>query len=903
MIADSSKKTLIIVESPTKARTISKFLPSTCKVIASRGHVADLAPEPKTGKYGVDVDHDYKLEYVIDDKKKDLIKEMKTLLKGVDQLVLATDEDREGESISWHLLNVLKPSCPVYRMVFHEITKSAILNAFSSCREIDMNLVHAQEARRAVDRLQGYGISPILSRKLAGKYSAGRVQSPGLKLVVEREKERRAFKESGYSSVETTMKASGVTFEARLKAIGDKNVAVSQSFDSETGALKADVIVLSDEKAAEIASYLKGREAMVFSVTNQEKIQKPAIPFITSTLQQDAARKMKKSVKEVMALAQQLYEKGFITYMRTDSPTLSSECINAAREQVEELFGSDYLSPKPRNYKASSEIAQEAHEAIRPAGDHFRKPSETGLTGDALKLYTIIWKRTLATQMKEAEKSTTTALFTVDDYTLTASGTTIRFPGFLKLYEVSTDEEEKENEEGVLPLLVSGEQAEIADAASTAHTTKPPARYTEASLVQKLEKEGIGRPSTYAAIISTLIDRKYVIRQGGQLVPTFTGFFVDSFLELTFPDYIDTAFTSRMEEGLDKIAGGSESKTEYLDSFWKGSEGFPGLDKDIQKISSTVRKADVSTLQIPGLEYSFDEDGTKVSYSIKISKFGPYLSSDFFDKAAGKDRMASIDQAKYFPGTFTDADAKKILFPEAQNVEIAEGVSVAEGRFGKYLKTADGRNLAIPRPYRGSITPELASLIISLPKTIGQDKDGNDIQMMAGPYGFFAKYGDKNISISDPFNIDADAIAEEANGEKKDKNILSDFGVFEDKPLQIVKGRYGAYIKWGDKNIAIPKAEQGNASQLSEDRVKEIIASDPSKLNVVKDFGEYEGQPLALMNGRYGVYLKWGDKNCPIPSQEKGTASEMTAERARELALQAPEKKSTRRRSFSKKDK
>ena len=901
MIADSSKKTLIIVESPTKARTISKFLPPSCSVIASRGHVADLAPDPKTGKYGVDVDHDYKLEYVVDDKKKDLIKEMKTMLKASEQLVLATDEDREGESISWHLLNVLKPSCPVYRMVFHEITKSAILNAFSSCREIDMNLVHAQEARRAVDRLQGYGISPILSRKLAGKYSAGRVQSPGLKLVVEREKERRAFKESGYCSVETEMNASGVSFEAKLKAIDDKQVAVSQSFDSETGALKSDVIVLSEERASQIAESLRGKKAMVFSVTNQEKIQKPAIPFITSTLQQDAARKMKKSVKEVMALAQQLYEKGFITYMRTDSPTLSQECINAARAQVEELFGTDYLSPKPRNYKSSSEIAQEAHEAIRPAGDHFRKPSETGLAGDSLKLYTIIWKRTLATQMKEAEKSTTTALFTVDNYTLTASGTTIRFPGFLKLYDVSTDDEEKENEEGVLPLLVSGENADIKEAKAISHTTKPPARFTEASLVQKLEKEGIGRPSTYAAIISTLIDRKYVIRQNGQLVPTFTGFFVDSFLELTFPDYIDTAFTSKMEEGLDKIAGGKESKTEYLDSFWKGEDGFPGLDKDIQKISVTVKKADVSTLQIPGLEYKFNHEGSVISYSIKISKFGPYLSSDFFDKSAGKDKMASIDQAKYFPGTFTDEDARIILFPESGNVEISSGISIADGRFGKYLKTEDGRNLAVPRPYRNSITPELASLIASLPKTIGQDADGNEIQMMAGPYGFFAKCKDKNISVSDPFNPDVASILSEANGEKKDKNIIADFGVFDEKPLQVIEGRYGAYLKWGDKNVPIPKAEQADASEMTAERAREIVSSDPSKLNVEKEFGDYEGQALNLVNGRYGFYLKWGEKNCPIPSAERGDAKNMTVERARELASAAPEKKAKPRRSFSKK--
>lgn len=901
MIADPNKKTLIIVESPTKARTISRFLPPSCRVIASMGHIADLAPDPKTGKYGVDVDHGYELEYVIDDKKKDLIKEMKTLLKDSEQLVLATDEDREGESISWHLMNVLKPKCPVYRMVFHEITKTAILNAFSSCRELDMNLVHAQEARRAVDRLQGYGISPILSRKLAGRYSAGRVQSPGLKLVVEREKERRAFKESGYCSVEAEMTAGGVSFGARLKSIGSETVAVSQSFDPETGDLKKGAVVLTEERAAAIAAEVKGREAMVFSVTNQEKIQKPAIPFTTSTLQQDAARKMRKSVKEVMSLAQQLYEKGFITYMRTDSPTLSTECINAARVQVEEIFGQDFLSSKPRNYKASSEMAQEAHEAIRPAGDHFRKPSETGLSGDALQLYTIIWKRTLATQMKEAEKSTTTAILTIDDYTFTASGTTIRFPGFLKLYEVSTDEETKESEEGVLPLLVSGENALISDAASKSHMTKPPARYTEASLVQKLENEGIGRPSTYASIISTLIDRKYVVRQSGQLVPTFTGFFVDSFLELTFPDYIDTAFTSKMEEGLDKIAGGNESKTEYLDSFWKGKGVFPGLDSDLQKISSTVRKADVSTLQIPGLEYSFTVNGTTVGYSIRISKFGPYLASDFFDNEAGKDRMASIDQSRYFPGTFTDHDAMVILFPDTADVAIADGVVISDGRFGKYLKTADGRNVMIPRPFRNSITAELAALIVSLPKTIGKDDAGNDVQLLAGPYGFYAKYKDKNVPVEDPFHPDMSEIVSHADSIRNGKTALADFGEHDGKPLQILKGRYGAYIKWGDKNISIPKAEQASVASMSREHAIELLEAEPEQLNSVKDFGDYKGRDLLLMNGRYGLYLKWGDKNCAIPKDEREAARDMSVERAREIAEAAPEKKAAgRKRTYAK---
>ena len=560
MIADPNKRTLIIVESPTKAKTIRRYLPDTCQVVASKGHVVDLAPDPKTGVFGVSVDKGYELEYVIEDGKKKLLEELRKDLKDKEQLVLASDEDREGESISWHLLNQLKPKCPVYRMVFHEITRQAITNAFSNCRDIDMNLVHAQEARRAVDRLQGYGISPLLSRKLGGKYSAGRVQSPGLKLIVEREKTRRSFVSSSYSTIDLSLEKDGSVFSASLEAIDGRKISSSKSFDGSSGELKDSSYLLSEKEAEEISAVLKGGTASVESVVNQDKLQYPAVPFTTSTLQQDASRKLHRSVKDIMSIAQTLYENGFITYMRTDSPTLSGECIKASREQVSALYGNDYLSSKPRNYKAKSSEAQEAHEAIRPAGDHFRLPSETGLSGDQLKLYTLIWRRTIATQMKEAEKSTTTVKLAAGRYTLSATGTSIRFPGFLKVYQASSDDEETEEEEGILPSLEAGCSVGIVNAEPKAHSTEPPARFNEASLVQRLENEGIGRPSTYASIISTLIDRKYVVRQGQALVPTFTGFFVDSFLENAFPVYIGYNFTSEMEAGLDRIAEGKESK-------------------------------------------------------------------------------------------------------------------------------------------------------------------------------------------------------------------------------------------------------------------------------------------------------------------------------------------------------
>jgi DNA topoisomerase I len=574
LVADPAKKTLIIVESPTKAKTISRYLPPTCRVMASLGHIVDLNPSPdpkKGGVYGIDVDHGFKLDYTVVEGKEKLISELKAALKGVDQLVLASDEDREGESIAWHLYNTLKPTCPVYRMVFHEITKKAITEAFSSCRDIDMNLVYAQEARRVVDRLQGYGISPILSRKLGGKYSAGRVQSPALKLIVEKENQRRRFRFSDYASL-SALSDTTPAFTSTLVSIGDTPVASSKSFNGETGEVKKGVKVLTLEEAEELAHTLKGKSVQVSDVQQTKKTEKPSMPFTTSTLQQDATRKLGKSAKEIMALAQRLYENGFITYMRTDSPTLSQECIHAAADYIRETYGDSML--QIRQYKAKTLGAQEAHEAIRPAGDRFRTPGETGLRGDELRLYTLIWKRTIASQMKDCVKAVTSVHLRSGDCAFTASGSVIIYEGFRKVYMVSSDTVEEKEE--TLPPLREGDTFTFAFLEAKSHTTQPPQRYSEASLVQKLESEEIGRPSTYATIISTLIDRGYVVRQQNVLVPTFTGFFVEAFLEKSFPGYIAYDFTKDMEAGLDRIARGEEEKEEYLSDFWFGKEGQHG---------------------------------------------------------------------------------------------------------------------------------------------------------------------------------------------------------------------------------------------------------------------------------------------------------------------------------------
>ena len=833
MIADPAKSTLIIVESPTKANTISKYLPSSCTVIASKGHVVELAPNPTTGVYGVDVDNGYALEYVIEDEKKKVLAEMKKALKGKEQLILATDEDREGESISWQLLNQLKPECPVYRMVFHEITRQAITKAFSSCREIDMNLVAAQEARRTVDRLQGYGISPMLSRKLGGRYSAGRVQSPGLKLIVEREKIRRAFVSSGYCSVEATLSSGNSVFPAVLTAIDDKQVASSKSYDKETGRIKDGVIQLDRENGERIASEIMEGGVSILSISYRDILSQPAKPFTTSTLQQDASRKLRKGVREIMALAQSLYENGFITYMRTDSPTLSQECINASREQVEAMFGKEYLSARVRNYKASQASAQEAHEAIRPAGDKFRRPEDTGLSGDLLKLYTLIWRRTLATQMREAEKSSTTVIFQSGRYTLQSSGTTLKFPGFLALYSASGDDDEKE--EGILPKLdavsstVKAEGVEVKD-----HKTEAPARYNEASLVQKLESEGIGRPSTYATIISTLIDRKYVLRVKDQLVPTFTGFFVDSFLESSFPVYIGYSFTSEMESSLDKIADGKLAKNSFLDAFWRGSDSFSGLARDIDTVRVGVRRTDAKTLHLTGLSYSFEEAGNTVRYEIKTSKFGPYLQADVIESATGKNKMASIDQTKYFPGTFTDNDAHVILYPaEVAPAEPVPGIVALSGRFGEYFKReSDGKTVTLPKGKKASsYSADEIALLFELPKNIGEDRDGNPVMLCHGPFGFYAQYNGKNTRVTDPHNVDIDAITSE-----KPAGPMKKFQDLEGKSLELVSGRYGAYIKWGDRNCALKGDDKKDPMAITEERAKEIAlaAPEPRKRTVYR---------------------------------------------------------------------
>lgn len=903
MIADPNKKSLIIVESPTKAKTISKYLPKTCTVVASKGHIVDLnpSPNPKDGVYGVYVNDGFKLDYVVVDGKEELISEMKKLLKDKQQLILASDEDREGESIAWHLKEELKPTVPCYRMVFHEITRNAILSAFSNCRDIDMNLVHAQEARRAIDRLHGYGISPLLSRKLGStKYSAGRVQSPALKMIVEREKLRRDYSQSEYYSIESSAKADSSTFKMTLSSVDGKKVANSNSYNKETGALKGDCLVLDKAQAEKILLDIEGAEAKVDSVVLKNKVEQPAIPFTTSTLQQDATRKMNKSAREIMSIAQRLYENGFITYMRTDSPNLSSECISASRNQIEKIFGSEYLSSKPRNYKAKTAGAQEAHEAIRPSGDIFRAPAETGLSGDDLKLYTLIWKRTLATQMKECVKSTTSVDLSCGCYGFQASGTTVLEKGFRKVYEVSQDDQDDQEEEGVLPSLEAGSVVNIVSSDAKEHITQPPARFNEATLVKTLESEEIGRPSTYATIISTLLDRHYIVRQGQNLVPTFTGFFVDAFLERAFSLYVGYDFTKKMEGGLDEIALGKLDKAKYLEEFWFGDGKLSGLEKDLEEVKASTISGEVKNLVLSNLEYHFVSHQSEIQYEIKIGKFGPYLSSDYFEESAGKNKMASIDEKRFFPGTFTDKDAEEILFPTEEEVILFDKYQVKSGKFGKYLvRLSDEKSISWPDKKNDpdKVDEKYIDMLFSLPKTLGKDESGDEAVLRLGPYGFYASFKGKNIKVVNPMTVDFASIVKLSSGD-----ALKTFDDFEGKKLEIVNGKYGPYIKWGEDNVMIPAQDKKDIDSITQQRAEELCYSKKDSHAEGKEIVSATGEKALLVEGRYGLYMKWNDENIALSASDKKNPEAITAERVDELIKAHKEKgPSPKRRSFRKK--
>lgn len=829
------EKTLIIVESPTKAKTIRKYLPDNYVVIACNGHVRDLPQK----ELAIDIEHGYEPQYVIAVGKERIIKSLKNELAGSTNLLLATDEDREGESISWHLLQLLKPRVPYRRMVFHEITKQAITYALSHGRDLDMALVNAQEARRVLDRLYGYTISPFLWEKLSQRtLSAGRVQSPGLRLIVERERQRLRFVSASYWDIKATLHRladdNSQSFEAKIESVGGKRVVTAKDFDPETGKIigRKNVVLLDQEAAEKLAHRLKEFPWIVESVQEKEKKLRPAVPFITSTLQQEGSRKLHLSAKETMKIAQNLYESGLITYMRTDSPALSEEGTKAARDAVRSLFGADYLSQTPRQFSAKSSLAQEAHEAIRPAGDVFVHPHESGLHGKAYDLYELIWKRALASQMADAIQAATTVRIKVDDALFVATGKRIVFPGFIRVYVEGKDDPESalEDAERLLPALQEGEQLACDNVESVPHETKPPARYTEATLVQELEKLGIGRPSTYATIIDKLFERSYVVKEASALVPTFIGFAVVQLLEDNFMRLVDYGFTSAMEASLDGIAEGKVDRVDFLKSFYEGEEGLKHL---VAEKSTKIRNEDAKRIVLPQISQRFP---------IMIGKFGPYVIQK--NGNGQKDRSASIPTTLY-PGTISDEIIEQLLTAKEQGPQEAQPIGrdpqtglpvyLFTGRFGPYfqlgLKSDDNPNpkrVSVPKGREGE-KMEIEEILnyFSLPRTLGVHPDsGEPIIVNIGRYGPYIGCGGEYRSLSSEqelFSITYEEAIEKlaapkakkrtVAGSESSKPILS-FGEYEGKPLGVYQGRYGYYGKLGTDNFSLPSQMRHDVAAL-----------------------------------------------------------------------------------------
>ncbi|MEY5145862.1 MAG: type topoisomerase [Actinomycetota bacterium] len=840
-------KKLVIVESPAKAKTIAKYLGDDFSVMASVGHIRDLAEakeipaeqkkaSPSLAKFSIDIENDFTPFYVISAGKNKTVTELKQALKGCDELYLATDEDREGEAIAWHLLQVLKPKVPVRRMVFNEITAKAIAEAKDNTRELDENLIQAQETRRVLDRLVGYEISPVLWRKINRGLSAGRVQSPAMRMIVERERERMAFVAANYSSVVATCEFDSISFDAKLLSIDSKRIAVSKSFD-EKGKLTADVVVLDTEAAEKIAADVNGKTLKVVSVESKPNSRKPYAPFTTSTLQQEASRKLGLSAKMTMDIAQQLYQGGYITYMRTDSPNLSQQAIQAARKQAAEMFGQDLVPAEPRIYAAKSKNAQEAHEAIRPAGDVFQTPTELAsvLLGKSLALYDLIWRRTLASQMADAKLSTTTAKLELKGQAglleFTASGTVVNYKGFLAVYDESKDEEDEDS--GKLPGLSEGNSVEIKESLAKSHQTQPPARYTEASLVKALEEKGIGRPSTYASIISTIIGKGYVVKQGSALVPEWIAFTITRFLEENFDHLVDYAFTAKMEEDLDRIALGELDRSSWLKDFYFGEEG---LRATVESLSDSDPRA----------INSFD---LGEGITLRTGKYGAYL-----EIGSGEERRIVNIPIGLTPDQLTTEKAVELVnAPEIKDRVLGPDpdtgfdIVVKNGRYGPYVAIIDEGE---PKPKTASlfksmspetVTYEEALKLLALPREVGVDPETQTmITAQNGKFGPYLKRGADSRSLDTEEQI-LEITLEQAleiykqpktRGRRTAATPLKEFGEDPASQLKVVAktGQFGPYVTDGVINATIPKEE--TIEELSSDRAFELLAIRREKLGV-----------------------------------------------------------------------
>ncbi|MEV6434196.1 type I DNA topoisomerase [Streptomyces anulatus] len=877
---------LVIVESPAKAKTIKGYLGPGYVVEASVGHIRDLpngaaeVPDEYTGevrRLGVDVEHDFQPIYVVNADKKAQVRKLKQLLAESDELFLATDEDREGEAIAWHLQEVLRPKVPVHRMVFHEITKDAIRAAVANPRELNQRMVDAQETRRILDRLYGYEVSPVLWKKVMPKLSAGRVQSVATRLVVERERERIAFRSAEYwdltgkfATGRTGDASDPSTLTARLSAVDGRRIAQGRDFgpDGQLKAGSAQTLHLDETNARALAAALADSSFAVRSVESKPYRRSPYAPFRTTTLQQEASRKLGFGAKATMQVAQKLYENGFITYMRTDSTTLSDTAISAARAQVTQLYGANYLPEKPRTYAGKVKNAQEAHEAIRPSGDRFRTPAETGLTGDQFRLYELIWKRTVASQMKDATGNSVTVKIggrasDGRDAEFSASGKTITFHGFMKAYVEGADDPnaELDDRERRLPQVAEGDALSSDEITVDGHATKPPARYTEASLVKELEEREIGRPSTYASIIGTILDRGYVFKKGTALVPSFLSFAVVNLLEKHFGRLVDYDFTARMEDDLDRISRGEAQSVPWLKRFYFGTE--PGENSAAAGSASDAGNGDGDHLgglkalvtdlgAIDAREISSFPVGNDIK--LRVGRYGPYIERG--EKDAEGHQRADVPE-DLAPDELTVELAEELLAKPSGDFELgADPVSgnqiiAKDGRYGPYVTEVLPEGT--PKTGKNAVKPRTASLfksmsldtvtladalkLMSLPRVVGEDAEGVEITAQNGRYGPYLKKGTDSRSLTSEDQL-FDITLEEAlaiyaqpkqRGRAAAKPPLKELGTdpVSGVPVVVKDGRFGAYVTDGETNATLRTDD--SVEDITPERGYELLAEKRAK--------------------------------------------------------------------------
>ncbi|OFT45835.1 DNA topoisomerase I [Dermabacter sp. HMSC06F07] len=877
-----SARNLVIVESPAKAKTIGKYLGDDFTVAASVGHIRDL-PLPKElpadikkgpyGRFAVNVEEGFEPYYVVNPDKKKTVSELKKLLKEADALYLATDEDREGEAIAWHLLEALKPkkSLPVYRMVFHEITKEAIQKALTETRELDMPLVDAQETRRILDRLVGYELSPVLWRKVRRGTSAGRVQSVATRLVVDRERERMAFKAASYWDVTGEFITSELedrsvdtpAFTAQLRTLDGQRVATGRDF-TDAGELKkslrANVTVLTEESARLLIEALDGAKATVGNLESKSYTRRPAAPFTTSSLQQEASRKLRMGARHTMSTAQRLYENGYITYMRTDSVVLSGEAIRASRAQIQEMYGAEYVPDRPRVYTNKSQGAQEAHEAIRPAGSNFRTPAQVSrqLSGDEFRLYELIWKRTVASQMADAKGTTTSVTLDVEGKGRTAqfgaSGTIITFRGFLAAYEEGRDQSryaEHDDKDKRLPQMKEGQQLTAAQYTPNGHETTPPPRYTEASLVRALEERGIGRPSTYAATISVIQDRGYVEKKGSALVPSWLAFSVVKLLEEHFGTLVDYEFTADMEAGLDRIAAGNTDRVHWLSDFYYGKSGSfdtpaeDGLKATLDNLGDIDARA-INTVPIGN------------GIDLRMGQYGPYIERAV--EGSDTPQRANVP-ADLAPDELTLEKAEELMARAKDDGRVLgrdpdSGFEILakDGRYGPYVTEnleLDEATKALPKTKQpkprtaslfkdmdlATVTLEDALKLLSLPRVVGKDAEGVEITAQNGRYGPYLKKGTDSRSLETEAQLftitEEEALALYAQPKRRGraaaKPPIAELGVdpTSEKPIVIKDGRFGMYITDGTTNVTLRKDE--SPETMTHERAVERLAEKRAK--------------------------------------------------------------------------